>query len=136
MEDYEVIEAAADYIEENGWCKRVLLNGYGQVCVDGALLAVTGHRLDEGTNAGWFFKPLYSDQQLSRVVYKLVSALGLSERLGYEELPHVRLYMWNDDIGKEENLTPEQDKQRVLDGLRKAAKIVRIEDENAAGYEV
>lgn len=47
MTPAEVLDDAADYIEEHGWCQGSLFSQTGSVCAEGALRKASGLRLSQ-----------------------------------------------------------------------------------------
>lgn len=131
MEDWEVIEATADEIENRGWCMGELVDGSGYVCVDGALAIALGIDLDIA----------YTDKRANAIAKRIIDALDIKGNPDLREEPAEILWQWNDrnfwgthslDNNHIWDPIPEKmeaEKQRILDGLREAAKIVRREDE-------
>lgn len=141
--DSELIEATADVIERRGFCIGKLVNPIGAVCVDGALAEVLGfdlsrlYRIPDDLRT----ETVYDDPELNRLAGRIADALGLPGVLdgSTASARAAALYEWNDSMGTEYRYAQDRtarvagrqaDKQRVLDGLRRAAKIIRQADEN------
>jgi hypothetical protein len=108
MEDWEVIETAADIMEQEGRCKCALRNITGQYCADGAILRALGLPLN--------YTELETNPDAIRVAFKIVEALEINvSRAKYRSI-----FYWNDD----------NNDQTVIDGFRKAAKLIRLQDED------
>lgn len=103
MKDYEVLEAAAEYIEQHGWIKYRASNNDGNVCTLGALASVCGWERSMNYSA----VPRLLDYQ---------EAQGL-----LQNIIHSSIGEWNDE--------PKRTEQEVLDTLQKAAKLGRIRED-------
>lgn len=110
MRESETYEAMADYIERHGHHRGELFDPDPEstaTCVMGAYLCSVHFRLP------------FEDRGMFTFANKLVERLGLSKPAG--TVKHTVAW-WSDN-------TPTQ---QVLDGLRKAAKLARIDEEAAA----
>lgn len=125
MKNSEVIEKAADIIEERGWCTLSPENARGHVCADGALALAFG--LPQADDC---YTPNGGFIELADSVADALNLPWVSLNGGQLGNSIVRIWHWNDSMVSKNNLSDDEAKQRVLDGLRKAAKIVRREEEN------
>lgn len=122
MRTSEVLNAAADLIEQNEWTQRE--GWYGQphaqgVCLEGGIMAAMGYRwldLIEPTPDGEGWDPIY-DGLLKCPAYKAVE-----EYLGDRLVPGDRLYNWNDVTGRT--------KEEVIEVLRATALLEAAKENN------
>ena len=136
MQDWEIVERAADIMEEKGHCTGALLNTEGRVCIDGALALAIGH------SESALYGPLdgvdriYNDEELNRIASRILNVVDSSWCAGYVGAAD-NLYTWNDRMRWDvegNNVTywsEERVSQFIIDETRRAAKEIRIEDENA-----
>ena len=95
----DVLEAAADVIEERGWCQNFLMSEDGRVCLMGAVIVATGEDLVP-------FQTVCGRDPMAERAFGVVE-----EFLG--RWPSV----WNDHAA--------QDKYEVIDLLKSVAKECR-----------
>lgn len=103
MKDYEVLEAAAEYIEQHGWIQETLTDGEA-VCIVGSMYGVCGYlsEINEHLKIEMVKEP-----------FDLLASYMKSQEIA----------SWND--------APERTEQEVLDALQKAAKLGRIREDCA-----
>ena len=109
------LDAAADYLEQHGWCRGTLKDDSGRVCLVGSLLAVTGHWNE--TDKHFVIKG-NGDARFR------IAKAELCDYLGF--MPHEDEFE-NGDILVEFNDKPERTSEDVVTTLRKAATRVREE---------
>lgn len=135
MQDWEIVETAADIIEKRGYCRGSLVDEQRRVCVDGALAFALGlpeiNDVEDLVTRSAGRAPadfgLYKHPQLNEICGRIADALELEDSTCGNT---TRLWRWNDkSVYYQIDVTEEEDKQRILDGLRKAAKMIRQQDE-------
>jgi len=106
MTPQETLIKAAELIEEHGWDRHTYYDPDTDCyCVDGAIMAVTGH------------EPMIDGYRLSKTTQDLYDRDAaeqlLMEHLGISTIP--ALFRWNDD--------PDRTKEEVVSALKAAANV-------------
>ena len=106
MKSSNILEDAADYIEQHGWCQQDYFNANGNVCTQGAIMAVRTRYEADNIN-----------------IYSTSNDIDTITEAFLEALDQVSLFvgdavsLWNDD--------PDRTKEEVVKTLRKVAEVAR-----------
>jgi hypothetical protein len=129
MTDYEIVQRTIDIIEERGITHTTLICKRGKVCVDGALALALGFSPDEIDADKSDIGPIYENRELNRMAERIADAIELPTSVsGLTDTARnaARLWRWNDQGHHGETET--ESKERIVDGLRKAAEVIRQHD--------
>ena len=105
------LDAAADVIDQFGWCQHAIATADGRVCAEGAILsAITG------------IEPKYNDRLTGHHRPRWVEAASALQQYLRERQPQAwngprQIHRWNDQ--------PSMTRDEVTDALRRAAKSIR-----------
>jgi hypothetical protein len=122
----EVLDLAADVIEQRGWCTGTWNNTRedAPVCIEGGIAAALGLEIDlggsdEATYGSFITCPAYTAVQ---------NYLGLNDFL----------YGWNDEVSHSdsETLVYARSKEQVVEVLRAAAAVERAKEESLENMEI
>lgn len=108
MNNYEMLNAAADYIQENGWCRGELRDGIGRVCAVGSIYAVA-YEFDTKLTSGDYY--MNSDKAAARE--HLAAYLDLVEPEDIDGCYADAIPDWNDTVARSAT--------EVIQALRAAA---------------
>ncbi len=115
----DLLDAAAEVVEERGWCRYTLESSDGRVCARGAMFVALTGRAEWGSITRYSAVPTFAE------VTKMRAEAAVLRAVGHVLDPKARwkhdLAVWNNEVASSAD--------EVVDALRAAAKNLREKEQ-------